>query len=386
MSFHSQLLKFPALSGVAGAALALSGCAATNDFQSAATEVASVATGQVSARSASAPPPPVPETAQTTSPKPSADMQAVLDALVALGGEPLTSLTPAQARMQPTFADAYARVAQQRGITLKTGAVTTTDYSYGSDDEQFVRVYRPAGTTADADLPVIVYYHGGGWVIANVDVYDATPRYLAEAMNAVVVSAEYRHAPEFKFPAQHEDAVAAYRFALANADDWGGDTDRLGLLGESAGGNLVVATAMFARDNNLPMPDHIVSVYPIANSSMDLPSRRDSAQAKPLNTAALNWFGYYYKSAPSDAQDPRVDLVDADLAGLPPVTIINAQADPLRSDGETLATALRRAGVPVEQRVFEGTTHEFFGMGKVVPAALMAEQYAVRRLEADLDE
>ncbi|MGB3794870.1 MAG: alpha/beta hydrolase, partial [Alteraurantiacibacter sp.] len=196
MSSRSQLVKFPALSGVAGAALALSGCAATNDFQSTATEAALVATGQVSARSASAPPPPVPDTAQTTPPKPSADMQAVLEALAALGGEPLTSLTPAQARMQPTFADAYARVAQQRGIALKTGAVTTTDYSYGSDDKQFVRVYRPAGTTADADLPVIVYYHGGGWVIANVDVYDATPRYLAEAMNAVVVSAEYRHAPE----------------------------------------------------------------------------------------------------------------------------------------------------------------------------------------------
>ncbi len=384
MSSRSQITRVSALSGLAAATLVVSGCAATSDFRSAATEVAAVATGQVSARSASAPPPPVPAVAQTTPPKPSSDMQAVLDALASLGGEPLTSLTPAQARMQPTFADAYARVAQQRGIALKTGAVTTTDYSYGPDDEQFVRVYRPAGTTADADLPVIVYYHGGGWVIANVDVYDATPRYLAEAMNAVVVSVEYRHAPEFKFPAQHEDAVAAYRFALANAASWGGDADRIGLLGESAGGNLVVATAIYARDNDLRAPDHIVSVYPIANSSMDLPSRRDSAQAKPLNTAALNWFGYYYKSAPSDARDPRIDLVNADLAGLPPVTIINAEADPLRSDGETLAAALRRAGVSVEQRVFEGTTHEFFGMGKVVPAALLAEQYAVRRLQADL--
>lgn len=356
-----------------------------SDLGTEAQGAAAVATGQVSPRDASAPPPPVPQTAQTTPPRASADMQAVLDALAALNPQPLTSLAPAQARTQPSFADAYQRVAQQRGIELKTNAVTTTDYPYGSDDEQFVRVYRPAGTTADSDLPLVVYYHGGGWVIANVDVYDATPRYLAEAMNAVVVSVEYRHAPEFKFPAQHEDAAAAYRFALENADSWGADPERLGLLGESAGGNLVVATAIYARDNGLMMPDHIVSVYPIANSSMDLPSRRDSAQAKPLNTAALNWFGYYYKSQLSDAQDPRINLVEADLQGLPPVTIINAQADPLRSDGETLAAALRQAGVPVEQRVFEGTTHEFFGMGKVVPAALQAEQYAVRRMQADLD-
>ncbi|QNE04726.1 alpha/beta hydrolase [Croceicoccus marinus] len=356
-----------------------------SDLSAEAQGAAAVATGQVSPRDASAPPPPVPQTAQTTPPRASADMQAVLDALAALNPQPLTSLAPAQARTQPSFADAYQRVAQQRGIELKTNAVTTTDYPYGSDDEQFVRVYRPAGTTADSDLPLVVYYHGGGWVIANVDVYDATPRYLAEAMNAVVVSVEYRHAPEFKFPAQHEDAAAAYRFAIENADSWGADPERLGLLGESAGGNLVIATAIYARDNGLMMPDHIVSVYPIANSSMDLPSRRDSAQAKPLNTAALNWFGYYYKSQPSDAQDPRINLVEADLQGLPPVTIINAQADPLRSDGETLAAALRQAGVPVEQRVFEGTTHEFFGMGKVVPAALQAEQYAVRRMQADLD-
>lgn len=313
-------------------------------------------------------------------------MQAVLDALTALGPKPLTQSTPAEARQQPSFADAYARVAQQRSIPLKTNAVTTTDVAYGSDDEQFVRIYRPAGTTASSDLPVVVYYHGGGWVIANVDVYDATPRYLAEAMNAVVVSVEYRHAPEFKFPAQHEDAASAYRWALDNVSRYGGDPERLALLGESAGGNLVVATAIHARENGLPMPDHIVSVYPIANSSMNLPSRTDSAQAKPLNTAALNWFGYYYMRTKADAQDPRLNLVSADLAGLPPTTIINAEADPLRSDGETLAQAMKQAGVSVEQRVFPGTTHEFFGMGKVVPAALEAEQYAVRRIQADLDD
>jgi len=349
-------------------------------------ETGSSASSMVSPRDANAPPPTPPQTAQVQPPGVTSDMQAVLDALAALGPQPLIESTPAEARNQPSFADAYARVAQQRGIQLKTNAVTTQEVSYGSDNEQKVRIYSPAGTNANSDLPVIIYYHGGGWVIANLDTYDATPRYLSEALNAVVVSVEYRHAPEFKFPNQHEDAAAAYRWTLDNIARYGGDPERLGLLGESAGGNLVVATAMYARDNNLMMPDHVVSVYPIANSSMDLPSRRDAAQAKPLNTAALNWFGYYYKSRPSDGQDPRVNLVAADLSGLPPTTIINAQVDPLRSDGETLAAAMRRAGVSVEQRTFPGVTHEFFGMGKVVPTALQAEQYAVSRLRADMQD
>lgn len=370
-------VRGPAIIALATATISLGSC---SDMQ---TGIASADSGAMSAtspRSASALPPPKADTAQVSPPTASADMRAVLDALAALGPQPLAELTPAMARQQPSFADAYARVAKQRGIELKTGAVTTQDMAYGGDDEQFVRVYRPANAAASSKLPVVVYYHGGGWVIANVDVYDATPRYLAQALNALVLSVEYRHAPEFKFPAQHEDAAAAYRFVLDNAASWGGDTERLALLGESAGGNLAVATAIYARDNNLAQPDHVVSVYPIANSSMDLPSRTDSAQAQPLNTASLNWFSYYYLARRADAQDPRINLVAADLSSLPTTTLINAEADPLRSDGETLAAAMERAGVHVEQRVFSGSTHEFFGMGKIVPAAKQAEDYAVMRI------
>ena len=171
---------------------------------------------------------------------------------------------------------------------------------------------------------------------------------------------------------------------LDNAAKWGGDVTHLAVLGESAGGNLAVATSIYAREKGWPMPDHIVAVYPIANTSETLPSRTDSAQAKPLNTAALNWFGYYYMRTKADAQDPRLNLVAAKLAGLPATTIINAQADPLRSDGETLADAMRKAGVSVEQRTFPGTTHEFFGMDKVVKAAREAQDYAITRIRASL--
>ncbi len=337
-----------------------------------------------SARSPSAPPPPPPAATAVQPAKAAPDMQAVLDALAGLGGKPIETLTPAEARTQPSAADGARAVMAQKGMpTAPDAAVTTQDVRYGSDPQQFARIYKPAAVPAGgAPMPVIVYYHGGGWVIADVATYDAAPRAMAKALNAIVVSVEYRHAPEFKFPAQHDDAAAAYRWTLQNAASWGGDPAKIAIAGESAGGNLAVATAIYARDNRLTVPRHIVSVYPIANSSMTLPSRRDSANAKPLNGAMLKWFGHYYLARAADAQDPRLNLVAANLRGLPPTTIINAQIDPLRSDGETLATAMRNAGVKVEQKTFPGVTHEFFGMAAVVRGAKDANDLAVARLKA----
>ena len=326
-------------------------------------------------------PPAPPAPVATQPPAPAADMQAVLDQGPLLGYEPIETLTPVKARLQPSAADmAEARMRKAGKSTAPDPAVTTQDLPYSSDPMQYARVYKPAAASGSAALPVIVYYHGGGWVIADVNTYDATPRMLSKQLNAIVVSVEYRHAPEFKFPAQHDDAFAAYRWVLQNAASWGGDPAKVATAGESAGGNLAVATAIYARDNNLTAPVHVLSVYPIANSSMDLPSRRDSANAKPLNAAMLKWFGSYYTNSPADMQDPRLNLVGANLRGLPPTTIVNAQSDPLRSDGETLAQAMRRAGDQVEQRTFPGVTHEFFGMGMIVRGAYDANTYAVQRL------
>jgi len=315
-----------------------------------------------------------------------ADMQAVLDAHKALGAKPIETLTPAKARLEPSAADAAKMVMRQRGMsTAPDPAVTTKDVPYGADPMQFARIYTPAATMgAGTRMPVVVYYHGGGWVIADVNTYDATPRLLAKQLNAIVVSVEYRHGPEAKFPAQHEDAAAAYRWVLANAASWGGNPAKIALAGESAGGNLAVATAIYARDNRLTAPVHVLSVYPIANSSMQLPSRTDSGNAKPLNTPMLNWFGYYYSRSESDKMDPRINLVGADLRNLPPTTIVNAQIDPLRSDGETLAVAMKKAGDSVDQKTFPGVTHEFFGMGKVVRGAYDAELYAIAKLKKAL--
>ncbi|MDO7841890.1 alpha/beta hydrolase [Sphingomonas immobilis] len=333
-----------------------------------------------------APPPPPMKTMVMPVPA-AADMQAVLDQLQALGAKPIEMLTPVKARIQPSAADAARAVMRMKGIsTAPDPAVATMDMPYGADPMQFARIYKPAGGPNGQPMPVIVYYHGGGWVIADVTTYDATPRLMSKQLNAIVVSVEYRHAPEAKFPAQHDDAAAAYRWVLQNAGSWGGDSARIALAGESAGGNLAVATAIYARDNNLTAPLHVLAVYPIANSGMTLLSRSDSANAKPLNTTMLKWFGYYYSNTMADQMDPRINLVKADLHGLPPTTIVNAQIDPLRSDGETLAEAMRGAGDKVEQRTFPGVTHEFFGMGTIVRGAYDAEMYAIGRLGKSFDK
>ena len=309
-------------------------------------------------------------------------MQAVLDQLAVLGSKPVELLTPEQARRNPGAADAAKAAMVAKGMSIIVDAsVTTRDVPYGNDPRQFARIYKPAGVVAGAAMPVIVYYHGGGWVIATIDTYDPTPRLLAKKLGAIVVSVEYRLAPEAKFPSQHDDASMAYRWVLKNAVSWGGDPKRLALAGESAGGNLAVATAIYARDNHLITPVHILAVYPIANSSTTLPSRKDAANAKPLNAAMLPWFGYYYSTTKADRMDPRINLVTANLKGLPPTTIVNAQIDPLRSDGETLAVAMKAAGDAVEQRTFPGVTHEMFGMGMIVKGAHDSNVYAVERLK-----
>ncbi len=336
-----------------------------------------------SGRSASEPPPAFPKS-NAAAPPNAPDMQAVLAAQASLGPKPIETLTPAQARLQPSPSDGVQVVMKRKGLpTQPDPSVSTHEESYGPDPLEMARIYAPAAD-AHGPRPLIVYYHGGGWVIADIATYDATPRYLAKALGAVVVSVEYRKAPEAKFPAQHEDAVAAYGWALKKAAAWGADTKRVALAGESAGGNLAVATAIHARDHHMIAPVAILSVYPIANSSMTLPSRTDNAASKPLNTAMLSWFTHYWAGSAADPRDPRINLVAANLRGLPPITIVNAQNDPLRSDGETLAAALKAAGNDVEQRTFPGVTHEFFGMGAVVKGAMDAETYATDRLKPAL--
>ncbi len=307
-------------------------------------------------------------------------MQAVLDQLAALGPKPIETLTAAEARKQPTPAPAAKAVMAKEGKPTKPDAsVVTVDRTIpGAAGPMPTRIYTPAGATAS--LPVIVYYHGGGWVIANKDVYDGGARALSKMANAIMVSIDYRLAPEHKFPAAHEDAFAAYQWALKNAGSIKGDPTRIALAGESAGGNLALATAMTARDKGLKLPVAVIAVYPVAGSDTTTASYVENANAKPLNRAMMGWFVRQVIRSPADLKDPRIDLVHANLTGLPPVTIVAAQIDPLRSEGEMLAKHLKDAGVTVDRKQYDGAAHEFFGMGMVVDKARDAEQYAADAL------
>lgn len=315
------------------------------------------------------------------------DMQSVLDALAALNGKPIESLTVEQARTQPTPADAVKSVLQKKGkdaapTALVPGVTSVDSQIPGPAGSLPVRIYTPTG---NGPFPVIVYYHGGGWVIADKNIYDGGARGLAKQARAVVVSVDYRLAPEARFPAAWDDALASYKWAAANAASIKGDPKRLALAGESAGGNLALSTAIAARAAGVTQPMHVLAVYPVAQTgNLETESYKDSATAKPLNKAMIGWFVDKTFAKPTDKSDPRVDLVHANLQGLPPVTIVNAQIDPLRSDGELLDAALKQAGVKVERKVFEGTTHEFFGTAAVVDDAEEAQEWAGQRLRQSL--
>lgn len=313
------------------------------------------------------------------------DMQAVLDQLASMGGKPIETLTPAEARKQPTPADAVTALLKKQGKdtspTALVPGVTSVDREIsGAAGNIPARIYTPDGP---GPFPVIVYFHGGGWVIASKEVYDGGARGLSKQAQAIVVSSDYRLAPEAKFPAAWDDALAAYKWAATNAASIKGDPKRLALAGESAGGNLAIATAVAARDAGLQTPTHILAVYPVGQTGdLNTKSYVDSAAAKPLNKPMIEWFVDKLLAKPADKMDPRLDLVHANLKGLPPVTIINAQIDPLREDGAMLESALKTAGVKVGRKVYAGSTHEFFGMAAVVKDAADAQKYGGQALHS----
>ena len=225
-------------------------------------------------------------------------------------------------------------------------------------------------------MPGIVYYHGG-WVIATINTYNSSAQALVEQTNAVVVSIEYRKGSEFKFPTAHEDAYAAYLGVRQNAAMLNINPAKIAVAGESAGGGLATAVCLMARNNMMPLPVHQLLVYPIANNDTNTESYNKYAEAKPLSKPLMQWFFNYYFQTAADGDSPWISLVDgANLTGLPPATIINAEIDPLLTEGQKLATKLQAAGVPVTTKVYEGITHEFFGMATVIPEAKEAQKMA----------
>lgn len=309
-------------------------------------------------------------------------MAKVLGALNDLGPKPIETLTPSEARKQYSATDAVKKVIKDEKLDVNPHKGLSISNSRFADMGSLrLRYYTPENATKDSGLPVIVYFRGGGCVRADLDTYDASASALARKANAIVVSVDYPMALEHKFPAAHDEAIEAYKYVLKNAKGWGGNPEKVAILGESAGGNLAVATAIAARDQKLAAPVAVVAVYPVATTSMDTPSKKEEAAAKPLNTPMMAWFFDKVLNNDADKQDPRLNLVSADLKGLPPTTIINAEIDPLRSDGDMLTDKMKAAGDDVTHKIYPGVTHEFFGMDAVVAKAKEAQDFAVSQLE-----
>ncbi|WP_426489658.1 alpha/beta hydrolase [Hymenobacter sp. 102] len=377
-SLTTTLSKWSTPLVLAGLALASCNTAQTNESASTSTATDTTATA-TPAPDAPAGPTPVkptgPAPAWATGIKP--EMQAVIETLVGLGGKPIETLSAQEARQQPTPADAVMKLMQQNNMPMPP--VTADTMSRMVMPGVKVRIYTPKNATGT--LPVVVYYHGGGWVIANLDTYDASVRGLVEKTGAIFVSVAYRQAPEHKFPTAHNDSFAAYQWVLRNAASFKGDPQNVAVVGESAGGNLAASVSMMARDKKVMMPKHEVLVYPIAGYDMNTPSYQKNAQAKPLNKPMMAWFFDKYLRSSADGKNPMISLVNANLKGLPPTTVITASLDPLMSDGQMLADKLKAAGVATKYQNFDGVTHEFFGMAPLVPQATEAQDLAAGELK-----
>ncbi len=312
------------------------------------------------------------------------DMLLVLKKMQELGIKPIESRSVEEARTQPTPGDAVLAVLKDQGKTPAMPAVKKQDMTYPiADGTQPIRIYTPENAEA-GPLPVIVYYHGGGWVIADINTYESSALALASKTNAIVASVEYRHAPEHKFPAAHEDSFAAYKWVLENASKFGGDPKRVAVAGESAGGNLAANVAIMARHQKVQMPVHMLLVYPVAGTDMNTPSYIANQNAIPLSKGSMGWFVDKVLAKPEDAMNPMLNLTTmADLKGLPPATVITDSIDPLMSEGKILADKLKEAGIGIQTTYQnnEGVTHEFFGMADVLDDAKRAQDFAAKDLK-----
>jgi acetyl esterase len=246
------------------------------------------------------------------------------------------------------------------------------------------RLFVPAAAAAEPS-PLLVYFHGGGWVIGDLDTHDDPCRFLAARARVRVLSVDYRLAPEHPFPAAAEDALAAYEWATANCERLGADSARIGVGGDSAGANLAAATCLMARDGDLPVPAMQLLIYPVTETAGTARSRQTFADGFLLTRADMDWFEGHYLPPGTDRDDPRVALLNApDLSGLPPAYIATAGFDPLRDEGEEFARRLREAGVQVALRRHPGLVHSYANLTAVSPTARAAMLEAAGALRMGL--
>jgi acetyl esterase len=251
----------------------------------------------------------------------------------------------------------------------------------GPAGELPVRVYTPEG---EPPFPIVVFFHGGGWVVGTLDTYDPLCRALAAAVPAVVVSADYRLAPEHRWPAAVEDAYAATLWASRNAAVLGGAQHRLAVAGDSAGGNLAAVVALGARDRGGPQVAFQLLVYPVLDAAADTASYREHAEGFYLTAAGMRWYWDHYLGPADGAAPDASPLRAAFLGGLPPALVIGAEHDILRDEGEAYVARLRDAGVAATASRYPGVVHGFFRWRAVTPVADAALQEAASALRSAL--
>jgi acetyl esterase len=301
--------------------------------------------------------------------------RVILDQIAAIGGPPLHELSVSDARQASTA------MAAMQGTPEAVAKVEDCTVP-GPAGNIPVRVYTPAGK---GPLPVLVYFHGGGWVIGSIETYDALCRSLSNAAGCIVASVDYRLAPEHPFPAAVDDAYHAALWVAANAASLGGDPSRITIGGDSAGGNLTAVVAQIARDRGKPDLKFQLLIYPATDAACDTPSYSENADGYLLTKDAMRWFWNHYTRSDADRSNPLASPLRAsNFTGLPPALVITAEFDPLRDEGERYADRLRAAGVPVQLTRYDGMIHGFFAMGAMIDQGRRAIQQAAAALRTAL--
>ena len=296
------------------------------------------------------------------------DAAAVFRAFQEAGRPPYETVSPAEAR------ELYLKgrvVSNPEPPELASVEPLTIPSPAGSIP---ARVYTPTRLRkANGLAPGLVFFHGGGWVIGDLDSHDVVCRKLADEGELMVVSVDYRLAPEHKFPAAVDDAIASTKWIAENAKQFGIDASRLMVGGDSAGGNLAAVVAISARDGNGPDIAGQLLIYPAIDFAMTHPSHKEPETSILLTHSVIRWFRDHYLNGAADVGDWRASPARAKtLIGLPPAYVLTAGADPLRDEGDEYARRLKEAGVAVTHRTFPGQFHGFFTMGKLLQQANVA--------------
>ena len=294
-------------------------------------------------------------------------VEGMLQQMAEAGGAALNEMSPEEGRaMYRTMNEAFS----------KAGMHDVQDTTADGVD---VRIYRPS---AETGLPCLVYYHGGGWVIGDLETHDNVCRNLASETGCVVVATDYRLAPEHPYPAPLEDCYTVLKWASANADELGIDAARIAVGGDSAGGNLSACVSLKARNENGPKIVHQLLIYPVTDAAMNTASYAANGEGYMLTREGMAWFFNHY-IGDAEPLDPMISPLHAeDVSGLPSATVITAEFDPLRDEGEAYAERLKSAGVDTHVQRFDGMIHGFFGMTDLLEGSRNANSLAAQRLKA----